>query len=212
MSGFDFVFALFSLVLGLAVAEVLGGFATVMKLHARARAGKARDVRVGWLVPLLAVLVTLNQLSFWMFAYGVRETLPFSYLTLLAVLTVVGAYYLFSSLVFPDDPQDWPDFDLWYDQNNRFILVGMLAINLAIHLATAALRSAPTEAMARLTAGNGGLVLTLTAMVLAEWLALLLLVFLKGRRTNAILLAACSLLTVAQAAIVAGSGLGAIAG
>ena len=58
MTGFDFVFALFSLVLGLAVAEVLGGLATVMKLHARARAGKAQDVRIGWLTPLLAILIT----------------------------------------------------------------------------------------------------------------------------------------------------------
>ncbi len=188
------MFALFSLVLGLAVAEVLGGFAAAMKLHARARAGRAKDVRVGWLVPLLAVLVTLNQLSFWIFAYGVRETLPFSYLTLLCVLVIVGAYYLFSAIVFPDDPAEWPDYDAWYDQNNRFILIGMAAINIVIHIATAVFRPA---VMAPTPLPPGAL----WAMA-GVWLALILmitLVFVRGRRLNAALLVVLIALNVAGA-------------
>lgn len=188
MTGFDFIFALFSLVLGLAVAEVLGGFATVMKLHARARAGKARDVRVGWLTPLLAALVTTNQLSFWMFAYGVRETLPFSYLTLLCVLVVVGAYYLFSALVFPDDPAEWPDFDLWYDQNNRFILIGMAAINIVMHIVSNLYRPAPTAAQQAVWETMGGTLIVFVLAAYVELAALIALVFVKGRRANVVLL------------------------
>lgn len=206
MTGFDFVFALFSLILGLAVAEVLGGFATVMKLHARARAGKAKDVRVGWLVPLLAILVTLNQLSFWMFAYGARDTLPFSYIVLLAVLVVVGAYYLFSVLVFPDEPEDWPDFDLWYDQNNRFILLGLFAINLVMHIASAALRAPQTVAQQAAIAAMGDLVWVMIAGAYLELLVLIVLVFVKGRRLNAVLLATASAITVGMAAIAARYG------
>ncbi|MBN2971433.1 hypothetical protein JW805_05300 [Roseomonas aeriglobus] len=206
MTGFDFVFALFSLVLGLAVAEVLGGFANVMKLHAAARAGKARDVRVGWLVPLLGVLVTTNQLSFWIFAYGVRETLPFSYITLLGVLVVVGAYYLFSALIFPDDPADWPDFDLWYDQNNRFILGGLFAINLVMHIVSARYRPPPTAAQLAQRAAMGDVVWLLVAGAFIELLVLVVLVFVKGRRLNAALLATATFLTVAMAGIAAAYG------
>ncbi len=92
MTGFEFAFALFSLLLGLSVAEILGGFAGMMKLHARERAGIATGVHTGLLVPLLAALVLLNQLSFWMTAYSVREALPFTYLTLFGTLVVVGGF------------------------------------------------------------------------------------------------------------------------
>lgn len=207
MTGFDFAFALFSLVLGLAAAEVLGGLATVMKLHARARAGKAKDVRVGWLTPLLAILIILNQLSFLMYAHGVRETFPFSYLTLLGVLIIVGAYYLFSVLVFPDDPAEWPDFDLWYDQNNRLILTGIIAINIVMQAVTAKLRPPPTAAQAALIATDGPMLLALIGSFWLEMILLVVLVFAKGRRMNAILLATVILLTVGQAVGVSAIGL-----
>jgi len=205
MTGFDFVFALFSLVLGLAVAEVLGGFASVMKLHASARAGRARDVRVGWLVPMLAALVVLNQLSFWMMAYSVRETLPFGYLTLFAVLVVVGAYYLFSVLVFPDDPADWPDFDLYYDQHNRLILGGILAINLASAVVVNVWAPKLTAVQLAARQGMAG---TIGALgVFAALLLMLALIFVKNRRLNIVLLAMLIVATVGGAAMVAASGL-----
>lgn len=204
MTGFDFAFALFSLVLGLAVAEVLGGFAGVMKLHARARAGLSVDVRVGWLVPLLATLVVLNQLSFWMIAWSVREALPFGYLTLLGVLVVVGGYYLFSVLVFPDDPAAWPDFDSYYDQHNRFILSGMLVINVMMGVvngiwgpkASAAQEAARTGALGDAVAIGAFVALGLTFA----------LIFVKGRRLNAALLAVLIFLDVAGAVVVASAG------
>ena len=199
MTGFDFVFALFSLVLGLAAVEVLGGLAGVMKLHARARAGKARDVRVGWLTPLLAILILLNQLSVLMYAHGVRETMPFGYLTLVGVLVIVGAYYLFSAIVFPDDPGEWPDFDLWYDQNNRLILSGILAINLVMQLVSARLRPPPSTEQAALIASDGPMLLALVASFWLQMILLAVLIFAKGRRLNAILLATVILLTLGQA-------------
>jgi hypothetical protein len=204
MTGFDFAFALFSLVLGLAVAEVLGGFGKVMKLHARARAGLSVDVRVGLLVPLLAILVVLNQLSFWTIAYSVRETLPFSYLTLLGVLVVVGGYYLFSVLVFPDDPEAWPDFDAYYDQHNRFILTGMLLINMMCGLVNGIWAPAPDPAQAAARAGVLADVAGIAAFVA---LALMfVLIFARGRRTNIALLAILISLDVALAVLVAAAG------
>lgn len=128
MTGFDFLFALFSLLLGLAMAEVLGGFARALKLHARARAGRSADARIGWLVPLMAVYVLLGQLTGWTILYHARGGIPFNYVTLVVTTIVVGGYYLLSSLVWPEEPGEWPDFDAYYDQFNRLILTGNLAL------------------------------------------------------------------------------------
>jgi hypothetical protein len=206
MTGFDFAFALFSLLLGLSIAEILGGFAGMMKLHARERVGIATGVRTGRLVPLLALLVLLNQLSFWMIAYSVREALPFTYLTLLGTLVLVGGYYLFSVLVFPDSAELWPDFDAYYDQHNRFILGGMFVFNLAgsvvgglyahprITAAQQAVRDGPIGDFAAISV-FGGLIL------------LLVLIFAKGRRINAALLALIIAMNLGGSVLVVMAGL-----
>jgi len=206
MSGFDFVFALFSLLLGLSIAEILGGFAGMMKLHARERAGHPTGVRTGRLVPLLAILVVLNQLSFWMTAYSIRDTLPFTYLTLFGTLVVVGGYYLFSVLVFPDSIELWPDFDAYYDQHNRFILAGMFVLNIAgavvggiysdhkLTAAQKAVHDGPIGDFAAL-AVFGGLIL------------LLVLIFAKGRRLNAVLLALLIAMNLGAAMLVVVAGI-----
>ncbi|MBV8686235.1 MAG: hypothetical protein JOZ90_09380 [Alphaproteobacteria bacterium] len=128
MSGFELVFVLFGIVLGLAVTEVLGGFARVVKLR---RSGRG-DVRIGWLTPLLGLFVILDQTSFFMVAYHLQRVLTANYLTLLAVLAVSGTYYVASTLIFPDDPEGWPDFDAHYDRQKRFVLAAVLAANLAV--------------------------------------------------------------------------------
>lgn len=182
MTGFDFLFALFSLLLGLAIAEVLGGFAQVMKIHARARAGLSKDVRVGWLVPLLALFVLLGQLTFWTFTYSIRDQVPFNYVAVLVVTAVVGGYYLLSVLVWPDDFAEWPDFDLYYDQHNRFILLGnfMLAITAGVISGIYAPKRPPapdTVAVWFAVAGVwGGLLLNLVLIfVRRRWLNVALL-------------------------------------
>ena len=125
MSAFDLVFAVYGLILGLAITEVLGGFARVLKLKRT-----ARPVRIGWLTPLLGVLVILDLTSFWLLAYDARDQIGANYPTLLAVLVMVGIYYLAASLIFPDEPEAWPDFDDWYDRQNRMVVAGLLTANI----------------------------------------------------------------------------------
>lgn len=127
MSGFDLVFALLGLVLGLAITEVLAGFSRVIKMR-----GKAH---VGWLTPLLGLMILLDLTSFWMQAYDLRDAIPANQLSLYVVMAIVGGYYLIATLIFPDDPDLWPDFDAYYDRYNRKILGGMLGINFATLLA-----------------------------------------------------------------------------
>src|SRR5437763_13628157 len=93
MSPFEFVFSLFALLLGLSLAEVLGGLARTLK--------QWRTVRRGWLTPLLGLLVRLDLTSSWARAYSLRESIPANFLTLVIVLSVTGLYYLAATPVFP---------------------------------------------------------------------------------------------------------------
>ena len=114
MSNFEFVFSLFGLLLGLALAEVLGGFGTAIQSR--------RKVRVGWLTPLLGALVALDITSFWMVAWSVRDLLPADYATLLGGLLLIGLYYLIARITFPHYLADWPDFDAYYYEHRRWVL------------------------------------------------------------------------------------------
>jgi hypothetical protein len=124
VSHFEFVFSLFGLLLGLSLAEVLGG--AVRTLKAR------RHVRVGWLTPLLGLFVMLNLVSFWMGAWNAQALIPVAYPALLIGLAITGLYYVAASLVFPGDTEKWPDFDVYYFEHRRQVLGGVWLCNLIV--------------------------------------------------------------------------------
>ena len=64
MTGVDLIFQLFALLLGFSVAELLAGMARTWRIKVGAtRAGEAQ-IRIGWLAPLLASLVMIDQTHF----------------------------------------------------------------------------------------------------------------------------------------------------
>lgn len=132
------IYSLFGLVLGLGIAEILRGFAQAWRIVRGVGAVKS-EIRIGWLVPLLGTLVIMDQTQFYISAYMMRDAIPFTYFSLLSVLAVVGAYYLCSTFIFPDDPADWPDFDVYYLRVKRIVVGGVIAVNLALGLFTAVL-------------------------------------------------------------------------
>lgn len=183
MNGTDLVFQLFALLLGLSVAELLSGLARTWRIKVGAtRAGEAQ-IRVGWLVPLLALLVLCDQTHFWLAAYELRGAVAFDYATLLGVLAIIGGYYVVSTFVFPDHPEEWADFDDYYARTNRTVIGGMIAINLAtlVYAIVAAtgvpLAHAP---VARSWISIGAAVLFLPGLTA--------LCFVKSRRANLVLL------------------------
>lgn len=182
MSAFDLVFAVFGLLLGLAVAEVLGGFSRALKLKRG-----TRPIRIGWLTTLLGIFVMLDLTSFWLMAYEARDQLVANYVTLVAVLAIVGTYYLSATMIFPDEPEDWPDFDDWYDKQNRLVIGGLLTANIGSWVGQIALEIAsptpetPTNDAALAVAGLAGLAM------LAILFALLKV---TSRRWNVAMLAA----------------------
>lgn len=129
MTGIDLLFQLFALLLGFSVAELLTGLARSWRIRTGATRTETAKIRIGWLVPLLALLVLVDQTHFWITAYEMRHFFEFDYASLLAILIFVGGYYVVSTFVFPDDPEQWPDFDGYYLKTNRTVLAGMIAIN-----------------------------------------------------------------------------------
>ena len=183
MDEFNYVFELFALLLGLAVAEMLQGFGQVLKLRARRKANLAHPergddeaikVRIGWMVPLLGLLVLVDLATFWGGLWIARAGIDMSMLTVFAVLVLIGAYYLVATQVFPEHPEHWPDFDQWYALQKRFVVLGIVAINVVAQgllmasgampeMTPAQLAAAPAFAAASLL-----VFLTLPAML---WLA-----------------------------------------
>lgn len=131
MSGFEFVFTLFGLLLGLALAEVLGGFGTAIQSR--------KKIRIGWLTPLLGLLIALDLSSFWTIAWEVRELIPVRYFPMMCGFVLTGVYYLIARLVFPHDLGEWPDFDVYYFAHKKLVLGGVFLCNVLAHASQFAL-------------------------------------------------------------------------
>lgn len=180
MSAFDLVFALFGLLLGMAIAEVLGGFSRALKLKR-----KARPVRIGWLTPLLGIFVMLDLTSFWLMAWEARDQVGANYATMVAVLVIVGIYFLAATLIFPEEPEEWPDFDDWYDKQKRPVVAGLLSANVMSWIGQIILEEMhPTPEMAMdemmmMVVGFAGLGLIGVLIALMR---------VRGRRTNLVML------------------------
>ena len=140
MDAFSFVFSLFGLLMGLALAEAIGGFGKALELRHR--------IHIGWLLPLLGLLITFDITSFWLIAWQNRSAIPITFISLAAGLVIFGIYYLIAQLAFPDDIEKWPDLDAYYFKHRRWLMGGMYACNL---LAMAGLQSVGVTQLANAT-------------------------------------------------------------
>jgi hypothetical protein len=93
VSAFEFFFSFYGLLLGLSVAELVGGFSRL--LHERHR------VRFGWLTPLLALFVALDLATFWNQAWRFFRDAPFNPALLLIGLVIASTFYVAASVTFP---------------------------------------------------------------------------------------------------------------
>lgn len=141
MSEFEFVFVLYSLVLGLSLVELLTGIGRTLEFKLARNADDAAFA-IGWLTPLLALFVILDLMSFWVFAWRVREVVTASTATVFGVLVFASAYFLASRLVFPSNPEKFSDLDTHYFRVRRFVfamLITMVAVQYAFLLSVPAL-------------------------------------------------------------------------
>jgi hypothetical protein len=122
MDAFSFVFSLFGLLMGLALAETIGGFGKALELR--------HKIRIGWLLPLLGLCICFDIVSFWLIAWQTREAIPVNFISLAAGLVIFGIYYLIAQLAFPEDVERWPDLDAYYFRHRRWLIGGMYVCNL----------------------------------------------------------------------------------
>lgn len=133
MSQFEFVFVLYSLVLGLSLVELLNGLGRTLEFMLAREAGD-RAFSIGVLTPMLALFVILDLLSFWNFAWVVQEHVAADRFTLLGVLVFASAYFLASRLVFPSDPENFTDLNTHYLRVRR-VVFAMLLVMVAVQWA-----------------------------------------------------------------------------
>lgn len=196
MGEFEVVSRLFALLLGLAIAEVLKGFARVVRIRLKAEDVRPGAVRIGWLVPLLGTMMVLDQMTFWINFQHFGPLLPGTYPSLVSMMVLIGGYYALSTMVFPAEPKQWPDYDDYYLVVRRTVLGGILAVNLLTICAVLALefyrQSGIFDAMPGADDTFGGLLEVLTVPVLVA------LLFVRGKLWNLLLLATVNLLMLAE--------------
>jgi hypothetical protein len=124
MSGFEFIFSLFGLLLGLALAEGLGGLSRSIKA--------SHKVRIGYPTALLGIFVSCDVVTFWMYGWSLKDVLPLNWPVLFGGFVVTGIYYVSTSLIFPDDIEDWSDLDGHFDKHSRKVLAGVFLCNVAL--------------------------------------------------------------------------------
>lgn len=95
MSAFEFLFSFYGLLLGLSIAEMAGGFS---------RTWDRRGVhRVGWLAPLLGLILLSDLISFWTNAWFLRDQVEVSYIVAFCAAVITLLYYFAATQVFPRD-------------------------------------------------------------------------------------------------------------
>ena len=122
MSGFEFIFTLFGLLLGLALAEGLGGLARALKA--------SHQVRIGWPTALLGIFVSCDVVTFWMYGWALRDAVPVSWPVMFGGFVVTAIYYVSASLVFPDG--DWDNIDAHFQRQYRTVLGGIFVCNVVL--------------------------------------------------------------------------------
>ncbi|MGV9010730.1 hypothetical protein [Brevundimonas sp.] len=141
MSAFEFFFSFYGLLLGLSVAELVGGFARV--LHERHR------VRFGWLTPLLALFVAIDLVTFWNQAWVFFRGAPFNPALLLVGLVIAATFYIAASVTFPrvsaEGVETRIDLDDHFWVHRRLVFGCVLAANAIVWALLAALALADPD-------------------------------------------------------------------
>ena len=142
MSAFEYVSVMASIIIGLALVDVL------VSLNRLIRAG--RLVRWDWAAPLAAVLVVLTLVQIWWSLYR-PEDRPMTIGQFLPLLVELVILFLLGAAALPDDvPADGLDLKAYYDRNGPYFW-GLFTAALGWLIVTGAVETlANGESLARL--------------------------------------------------------------
>lgn len=170
MTSFEFFFSFYGLLLGLSVAELVGGLSRL--LHERHR------VRFGWLTPLLALFVVLEVATFWTSAWALYRPAPYNHALLILGLVTTTVFFIAASATFPrlvaEGVEDRVDLDQHFWAQRRLVLTCILIANLTVWALAAWLINstetyAPLGSNPRFLIGNTLFVTATAVAALAPW-------------------------------------------
>ncbi len=120
MSAFEYLIALVSVVVGLAIAQTLGGLLKV--IHHR------ESARAHWLPLLWTASLILWTIFFWWFTFNRSEFTEVRILQLVFVLGYAGALYFVLGLLYPSDLSAGFDMRAHFEANRRWFYGALLVL------------------------------------------------------------------------------------
>jgi len=171
MSKFEFFFGFYSLLLGLGLAELLQGVASIVRSQ-RVRAIGAETALAA--VGLLCIIVLT-----WLDAWSTLSNVELSVGFIAGPLLVSVCYYLAAVIVFPKDIEAWPSLDDYYSSRKRYVIGLLLIAEIVIVLFlfpawfSSEAQNRPTEFWTRVVPLEAGVIGALGALL-----------FVRGRALN----------------------------
>lgn len=127
MNQFEFFWAFYGLLLGLAVAELLSGFAALLR--------ESAPPRLGVVTPLLGLQILVEMLANYVDAWGMDRGAGVS-LAAFAIPTFIGLlYYVAAVIIVPRHLADWASLDDYFDKRRKWIVGTLLLANATVSAA-----------------------------------------------------------------------------
>jgi hypothetical protein len=114
---FSFFFAFYGLILGLGVAELLGGFAGMVRAHAL----KKLEAQTA----LAALLTFILIVATWVDTWTMSQSITLDFGELWAPILLATFYYLAAAVIFPRDPGQFAHLRAYFAARRQFV-IGML--------------------------------------------------------------------------------------
>jgi hypothetical protein len=126
MDKFSYFITFYSLILGLALTELLGGFAHLV----RAKALRKLEPQTA----LLALFILVDICSTWVDSWISLKSITVDLAGLWAPVCIAICFYLAAAVVFPHDEADHERLADYYRERKRFIILVLLAAEMFIHV------------------------------------------------------------------------------
>jgi hypothetical protein len=183
MDKFSFFFAFYGLILGLAVTELLGGFAGMVRAHAL----KKLEAQTALLALLTFVLICAT----WVDAFNMSQGISLDFDELWAPILLATFYYLAAAVVFPRETGQYGHLHAYFAARRRFVIGMLIAAEAVDHIANLGWY---LDQHAHQPAHFWGWVMPYNLAIDGCFIALF---FVRKRRTNIVLLSALILLFLA---------------
>jgi hypothetical protein len=149
MDAFTYLSVLLSIVLGLALTQILQGYRALLLARSRVRLSAAVLIWSGLLIVMVA--------QAWWASFGLRDRTAWDFITFAIILAQMGLLYMGAALVFPDIAESG-DIDLtehWHRHHRAFFgfLLAMLVASLSKSLALDGRLPSPTDVLFHLLLG-----------------------------------------------------------